>query len=81
MPNTASPNAVPRSEHGQARNLELRTQNPEPEPRTVNPEPGTLNPEPAPGERDTPMTATYIRVLVLEAAILVALWLFARAFS
>jgi hypothetical protein len=49
----------------------------------VNTEPGTLNPEPAPApdERDTPMTATYIRVLVLEAAILVALWLFARAFS
>jgi hypothetical protein len=87
MPNIASPNAVPRSEH-RARNLRLRTQNSElrtpnsePEPRTVNPEPGTRNPEPAPGERDTPMTATYIRVLVLEAAILVALWLFARAFS
>ena len=47
----------------------------------MNPEPGTLNPEPAPGESDTPMTATYIRVLVLEAAILVILWLFARAFS
>ena len=47
----------------------------------MNPEPGTLNPEPGPGERDTPMTATYIRVLVLEAAILVILWLFARAFS
>ena len=52
----------------------------------MNPEPGTLNPEPALGEPgqvegDTPMTATYIRVLVLEAAILVALWLFARAFS
>ncbi len=46
----------------------------------MNPEPGTLNPEPG-RERDTPMTATYIRVLVLEAAILVALWLFARAFS
>jgi len=78
---------VPRSEH-RARNFQLRTQNseprtqnPEPEPRTVNSEPGTRNPEPAPGERDTPMTATYIRVLVLEAAILVALWLFARAFS
>jgi len=27
------------------------------------------------------MTATYIRVLVLEAAILVILWLFARAFA
>jgi hypothetical protein len=46
--------------------------------RTVNPEPGTLNPEPG---RDTPMTATYIRVLVLEAAILVLLWVFGRAFS
>jgi hypothetical protein len=47
----------------------------------VNSEPGTLNPEPAQAEGDTAMTATYIRVLVLEAAILVALWLFARAFS
>ena len=47
----------------------------------MNTEPGTLNPEPVPGERDTPMTATYIRVLVLEAAILAALWFFARAFS
>jgi hypothetical protein len=45
----------------------------------VNPEPGTLNPEP--GDRDTPLTATYVRVLVLEAALLVLLWLFARAFS
>jgi hypothetical protein len=44
----------------------------------VKPEPGT--PEPG-GESDTPMTATYIRVLVLEVAILVILWLFARAFS
>ena len=26
------------------------------------------------------MTATYVRVLVLEAAIIVALWLFGRAF-
>jgi hypothetical protein len=40
--------------------------------------PGTLNPEP---DRDTPMTATYVRVLVIEAAILVLLWLFGRAFS
>jgi len=74
----ASPSAVPRYDTG-ARNLELK--NLEPEPRTVNPEPGTLNPEPAPGERDTPLTATYVRVLVLEAALLVLLWLFARAFS
>lgn len=44
----------------------------------MNPEPGTLSTEP---ERDTPMTATYIRVLVLEVAIFVLLWLFARAFS
>jgi len=44
----------------------------------VSPQPGTANPEP---ERDTPMTATYIRVLVIEAAILVLLWVFARAFS
>ena len=32
-------------------------------------------------ERDTPMTATFIRVLVLEAVILVLLWIFGRAFS
>jgi len=32
-------------------------------------------------ERDTPMTGTYVRVVVLEAAIVAALWLFARAFS
>jgi hypothetical protein len=31
--------------------------------------------------RDTPMTKTYVGVLVLEAAILVVLWLFGRAFS
>jgi hypothetical protein len=40
-----------------------------------------VTPESSPDERDTPMTATYIRVLVLEAVILVVLWLFARAFS
>jgi hypothetical protein len=46
--------------------------------RTPNqaPEPGTLN-----LERDTRMTSTYIQVLVLEGAILVALWLFGRIFS
>jgi hypothetical protein len=37
---------------------------------------GTLNPE-----RDTSMTSTYIQVLVLEAVIIVALWLFGRLFS
>jgi hypothetical protein len=35
----------------------------------------------APVERDTPMTATYLRVLVVEAVIIVALWLFGRMFS
>ena len=33
------------------------------------------------GMDDTPMTATYVSVLILEAAILVALWLFGRAFA
>ena len=40
------------------------------------PEPGTLNPE-----RDTRMTSTYVQVLVLEALILLALWIFGRVFS
>jgi hypothetical protein len=43
-----------------------------------NPEPGTVNLEP---ERDTRMTATYIQVLVLEAFIITALWIFGRMFS
>jgi hypothetical protein len=43
-----------------------------------NGEPGTLNPEP---ERDTRMTSTYIQVLVLEAIIIAALWVFGRMFS
>jgi hypothetical protein len=34
-----------------------------------------------PPESDTPMTATYVRVLVFEAAILIALWFFGRMFS
>jgi hypothetical protein len=33
------------------------------------------------GLDDTPMTATYLSVMILEAAILIALWLFGRAFS
>jgi hypothetical protein len=49
-----------------------------PESGTANPERRTVNPGP---DRDTPMTATYVRVLVLEAAILVLLWIFGRAFS
>lgn len=32
-------------------------------------------------ERDTPMTSIYIQVLVLEAIIVVALWVFGRMFS
>ena len=32
-------------------------------------------------EHDTPMTGIYVRVLVLEAAIVVALWYFGRMFS
>jgi hypothetical protein len=30
---------------------------------------------------DTPMTATYIKVVVVEAIILIALWVFGRLFS
>lgn len=41
-----------------------------------NTDPGTLNPE-----RDTRMTSTYIQVLVLEALIISALWIFGRMFS
>jgi hypothetical protein len=44
----------------------------------VNQEPGTRNQEP---ESDSPMTSTYIQVLVLEAVIIAALWLFGRMFS
>ena len=43
-----------------------------------NPEPGTLNPE---AGSDTPMTATYVQVLALEAVIIAALWIFGRMFS
>jgi hypothetical protein len=32
-------------------------------------------------ERDTPMTATYVKVIVLQIAILVLLWIFGRFFS
>jgi hypothetical protein len=32
-------------------------------------------------EHDTPMTGIYVRVLVLEAFIVVALWYFGRMFS
>jgi hypothetical protein len=39
-----------------------------------------MNPEPR-GESDTPMTKTYVGVLVLEALIVVALWVFGRMFA
>jgi hypothetical protein len=36
----------------------------------------------APGaESDTPMTATYVGVLIVEAAIFIALWFLGRAFA
>ena len=39
-----------------------------------------MNPEPE-RESDTPMTRTYIGVLVLEAVIVTALWLLGRVFA
>ena len=60
---------------------------PNPEPRTPNPEPGTRNPEPRytfPFMSDSPnsrLAGTYVRVVALEAAIIVALWLLGRMFS
>ena len=32
-------------------------------------------------ERDTNMTRTYVQVMVLEAAIIIALWVFGRFFG
>jgi len=32
-------------------------------------------------ERDTNMTSTYVRVVILEAVIIAALWMLGRAFS
>jgi hypothetical protein len=39
-----------------------------------------MNPE-SERDSDTPMTATYVKVLALEAVIIVALWIFGRMFS
>jgi hypothetical protein len=36
---------------------------------------------PSPTESDTDMTGTYVRVVILEAVIIAALWLLGRAFS
>jgi hypothetical protein len=44
----------------------------------VSPTPGAAS---SASERDTSMTPTYIRVLVIEAAVLALLWLFAHVFS
>jgi len=32
-------------------------------------------------DADKPLAGTYVRVMLLEAAIILALWLFGRAFS
>ena len=32
-------------------------------------------------ERDTPMTGTYVAVIVIEALIIVALWMLGRMYS
>jgi len=32
-------------------------------------------------DRDTPMTATYVKVIVLQIVILAVLWVFGRLFS
>jgi len=45
----------------------------------VNGEPRTPNVERP--ESDTPMTKSYVGVLVLEAVIITALWLLGRAFA
>ena len=45
----------------------------------MNEEPGTPNVDRP--ESDTPMTKTYVGVLVLEAVIIVALWIFGRVFA
>jgi hypothetical protein len=46
----------------------------------AEPGPRTLASDPE-SERDTPMTATYVEVLVLEAVIVAALWIFGRMFA
>ena len=45
----------------------------------MNDERKTANPERP--ESDSPMTKTYVGVLVLEVLIVVALWVFQRAFT
>jgi len=40
-----------------------------------------VTPAPTPARDDTPITATYVKVVLVEAAIIVALWLVGRVFS
>ena len=41
----------------------------------------TLVSSPPPESLDRPLSATYVRVVVVEVAIIVQLWLFGRMFS
>lgn len=41
----------------------------------------TEHPATSPPERDTNMTKTYMQVVIVEAVIILALWLLGRAFS
>jgi hypothetical protein len=47
----------------------------------MNSERGTLNPESRRDDPSSDMTATYIRVIVIEVLIIVALWVLGRTFS
>jgi hypothetical protein len=40
-----------------------------------------VRPGDLPTERDTNMARTYVQVMVVEAAVVIALWLFGRMFS
>jgi hypothetical protein len=42
---------------------------------------GPASAGPSPSDGDADMTSTYVRVVILEAVIIVALWLLGRAFS
>jgi hypothetical protein len=69
---------VPRLEP-RTSNLEPRTSNLDPEPRTGT---RTLNPEPGTGNLYTRVvSATYLRVILLETAIIIALVVLGRLFA
>jgi hypothetical protein len=42
--------------------------------------PAPSDPRPADGEQDTPMTGTYIAVLVVEAVIVALLWVLGQVY-